>query len=904
MTRHAKALLVRLITTVLAVAGVGLVTITTTPTAQAAPGDVGTADYQYGPPVVPAPPNNFIDPDNSPTASKPQSKLWFAQNTWWGVMQQPNTLTTSIHSFNTSTQAWTDTGVVVDSRTVPTPTQADTLWDGSKLYVASAGRDGSTSGIRVSRFTYDTATSKYVPVGTPQTINNGGVEAAVIAKDSTGRLWVAYTAGSAPGRVVRVVVSDTAQTTFGAPFTPAVDGTAVTTDDIATVVSHNGSISVVWSNQNPDATGATAIYAARHPDTSAPEAGWSASEKVLNGPSVADDHISLSGVEGNGAGSVFMIVKESADDPAHVDSTGLVKLVVLRPSGVWESYVHSTVGDDMTRPIILLEPSKGLLHVFATSPVEGGIVYKKTTSMDNPSFATGKGDPFIKLAAHTFINNPTSTKQNITAASGMLVLASDQKTGFYVHNYAPGSATPPPTKPVADFTYTPQSGSAPLAVQFTDKSTNASSVSWNFGDNTSSSSTRNPSHTYTSAGTYTVTLTATNSAGSATKSQTVTVRAPAPVASFTYTPTSGPAPLAVKFTDTSSNSPTSWAWDFGDGAKSTDKNPSHTFTKSGTYTVTLTARNATGSSAPKTATVTVGVSVPVASFTSSVTSGTAPLAVKFTDTSTGPPTSWAWTFGDGGTSTSQSPSYTFAKAGTYTVTLKVTNASGSNSKTATVTVAAAPSVPIVVLDAPSTTHTTVPFVDAAWHTTTSPTTVKSFDVQVSTIGSAKGSTWSTSVVAGQTGTTLRLPGRAGSSYCIQVRGTNVAGVVGAWSAARCTSVPLDDKALSDKGNWRKLSSSAYYMGSALQTRQRGATLTKTLTGKDIYLLVTRIKNGGKVKVYEGDRMVQKVSLKASKTETGQFVWITSHDKDTKAKYKVVVVSRGKRVIIDGLAVLR
>lgn len=83
------------------------------------------------------------------------------------------------------------------------------------------------------------------------------------------------------------------------------------------------------------------------------------------------------------------------------------------------------------------------------------------------------------------------------------------------------------------------------------------------------------------------------------------------------------------------------------------------------------------------------VSAPVASFTKSVASGTAPLAVSFTDTSTGGPTSWAWDFGDGGTATTQNPSHTYTSAGTYSVTLAATNSQGSNTSSAqTVTVSA------------------------------------------------------------------------------------------------------------------------------------------------------------------------------------------------------------------------
>ncbi|WP_439939784.1 PKD domain-containing protein [Nocardia sp. N13] len=897
MTRHAKALLVRLITTVLAVAGLALVTITTTPAAQAAPGDVGYADFKYGPGLT----GDFIDPDNSPTASKPQSKLWFAQGKWWGVLQQPNTTRLSIWSFSPGTQSWTDTGVLVDDRTGAK--QADVLWDGTKLYIASAGREGGV-GIRVSRFKYDG--SKYVLDGLQTTVNGGGVEAAVIAKDTTKRLWVAYTAAAGTDqRNVRVVVSNPEQTSFGEVFSPPVGGTLVDKDDIATIIAQNGSVTVVWSNQIPDpVTGETAIYAASHADTAAsPLTGWDkASTKILDGPSVADDHIAMSGVDGAG-GSIFVVVKESSDDPAHVDtSEGLVRLLVLK-NGTWTNVIHSRVRDNMTRPIILLEPSNDKLHVFATSPLAGGVIYEKTTSMSNPVFAEGKGDPYIKLADHTFINNATSTKQNITDTSGVLVLASDQKTGYYVHNYTPGSASPAPVKPVADFTYTPQTGPAPLAVQFTSTSKDAKSVSWNFGDGTAASTLTNPSHTFTEDGKYTVTLTATNYAGSTTKSVDITVKLPVPVASFTNSPTTGPAPLAVKFTDTSTGPPTAWTWDFGDGTPtSKEQNPTHTFAKAGTYTVKLTATNESGSST-KTATVTVAVSVPKASFTWAPTTGTAPLAVKFTDTSTGPPSSWAWTFGDGGTSTQQSPSYTYAKPGTYTVSLKVTNASGTSTKTDTVVVAAVP-VPTVVLDKPSAAVTLGSYVDVAWHATTTPTLVKGYDVEVSSIGTGKGSTWATTVLANQTGTALQVPGMAGYAYCMRVRGTNTAGVAGAWSEARCTALPLDDRSLSRKGDWRRASGTGYYMGTASITRQRGASLSKTVTGKQVYLLVGKRSGGGKVQVFVGKRLVKKVSLAARKARTSELITIASYATDTTKRYRIVVKSDGKPVVIDGLAVTR
>ena len=154
--------------------------------------------------------------------------------------------------------------------------------------------------------------------------------------------------------------------------------------------------------------------------------------------------------------------------------------------------------------------------------------------------------------------------------------------------------------PVAAFSGTPTSGQLPLAVSFTDASTNVpTSWNWTFGDG-GTSTAQNPSHTYTAAGSYTVTLTAANSYGSdpETKTGYITVTAPpAPVAAFTGTPTSGDYPLNVTFTDQSTNSPTSWSWNFGDGGTSTAQNPSHTYTAAGSYTVVLTATSTWGSDA-------------------------------------------------------------------------------------------------------------------------------------------------------------------------------------------------------------------------------------------------------------------------------------------------------------------
>jgi PKD repeat protein/surface antigen len=68
-----------------------------------------------------------------------------------------------------------------------------------------------------------------------------------------------------------------------------------------------------------------------------------------------------------------------------------------------------------------------------------------------------------------------------------------------------------------------------------------------------------------------------------------------------------------------------------------------------------------------------GSSAPIADFSASPVSGSAPLAVQFIDQSMGDPDSWYWDFGDGSTSSEQHPSHTYTSAGTYDVSLLVSN---------------------------------------------------------------------------------------------------------------------------------------------------------------------------------------------------------------------------------------
>ena len=90
--------------------------------------------------------------------------------------------------------------------------------------------------------------------------------------------------------------------------------------------------------------------------------------------------------------------------------------------------------------------------------------------------------------------------------------------------------------PVSGFDATPQSGRAPLTVQFTDSSSGSpTSFYWEFGDNTTSTQ-KNPLHTYLTGGNFTVSHSATNTGGTGWRNLTgfISVENPLPLPNIYY----------------------------------------------------------------------------------------------------------------------------------------------------------------------------------------------------------------------------------------------------------------------------------------------------------------------------------------------------------------------------------
>ncbi len=382
---------------------------------------VGYRDHNFGTNVT-----------STPTGEKPQSKLWYNDDLWWGSLWNPSTNQYEIYRFELVTQSFTTTGVAIDDRT---STKADCLWDGQKLYVVSNVFDTSAepasdsqSG-RLYRYSYDSSGKTYsLDAGFPVLVNSSKSETLVIDKDTTGQLWVTWMeAGN-----VMVNRSTTNDLTWGTPFVLPSQTSSALGDDISSIISltdNSGSnVGIMWSNQD-DKT----MYFALHPDGNS-DTDWLPQEQALVDPNlgqVADDHINLK-MNTDLNGSLYAVTKTGLS----ATNAPLLFLLKRDPSGSWERYLFGKKEYDHTRPIVVLDVNARMIYVFAMSDADGtDCIYMKSTSMDNINFPQGTGTVFLKSTSDVSINNPTSTKQNVSSNTGLLVLASDKDTDYYLHNF-------------------------------------------------------------------------------------------------------------------------------------------------------------------------------------------------------------------------------------------------------------------------------------------------------------------------------------------------------------------------------------------------------------------------------------------------------------------------------------
>ncbi|TQN37904.1 hypothetical protein FHU33_4577 [Blastococcus colisei] len=396
----------------LAAAGLAFFLLAAGPLLPAAADD-GTPRTYNGPAYSP----DFPAP---PTEKESQSKLWFHAGAWWALLLEPAGRTVRVFELMPD-HSWRPTSAVVTTDAADT---GDALRDGDLVHVVSRRSDAS---LHYVRLTFDPAARDYRADPSVLVPTRGSAQPAVIAKDTTGRLWVAFTSA------VRTVVtySDDGGQSWARNMPVAIRETGETPEAVA-IVSYDDRIGLLWSDQT---TGSFEF--ASHRDGDLPTV-WSR-EQALVGPAQADDHISLLRVRGEPADTLVAAVKTSRGDEGEPPDSLLIEVLIRTPDGRWSAAPVSTIAEGYNEPIVQVDETTRTLHVFASR--DGSIVTKRT-SLDDIRFEPGIGALFA-VGLDGELADPTSSKDPVDARSGLVVLASDSIDRAYRHAELPlTSATP------------------------------------------------------------------------------------------------------------------------------------------------------------------------------------------------------------------------------------------------------------------------------------------------------------------------------------------------------------------------------------------------------------------------------------------------------------------------------
>lgn len=144
---------------------------------------------------------------------------------------------------------------------------------------------------------------------------------------------------------------------------------------------------------------------------------------------------------------------------------------------------------------------------------------------------------------------------------------------------------------------------------------------------------------------------------------------------------------------------------------------------------------------------------------------------------------------------------------------------------------------------------------------------------------------------------------AGYTYCVQAQSVDRAGLTSAWTASRCTTRPLDDRALAMSAGWTRPAASGMYLNTLTTTKTLRASLSKTVTYRQLALIATRCPTCGIVGVYSGATLVRSINL-ASATTIRQAVFALPVVTSRTGAISLRVLSSGKSVQVDGLGVAR
>jgi S-layer homology domain len=392
----------------------------------AAPVDAGFIDHSYGTGV------------GSPTEDKPQSKVWFADGSWWGGLFVDGDHEYRIHKYNATNNTWAATSTVVDERN---SSHADYLWDGSSLYVASVNGDSDLDPILVFKYTYNAGSDTYtldpdfqedhdgdLDLDAGLIVGQGPAETVTIAKDSTDQLWVTFdNPVDATNREIMVNRSTTNEHTWGTAFQV---GENVGPDDISAIIAYGNTSVGVLMSEHRDGDPTSAFHFFSHADSQANDMTWTGPNSIAD-IGMAEDHINLK-LTATSGGDVLAALKTN-DGPNHI------QLYRRATNGTWSEHTVVGGGQSVTRPQVVVDETNDQVYVLYTAPESSGAgdqaIFYKSAPLDTLSFtSTGLGTALIADEGQD-ISDVSTAKHGVTSTSGLLAIASADSNTSYYHGF-------------------------------------------------------------------------------------------------------------------------------------------------------------------------------------------------------------------------------------------------------------------------------------------------------------------------------------------------------------------------------------------------------------------------------------------------------------------------------------
>ena len=212
-------------------------------------------------------------------------------------------------------------------------------------------------------------------------------------------------------------------------------------------------------------------------------------------------------------------------------------------------------------------------------------------------------------------------------------------------------------------------------------------------------------------------------------------------------------------------------------------------------------------------------------------------------------------------------------------------------------------LPRISVSAPALV-TTATVVGYHWSGADSVSGVASYDIQYATASyTGKFTAWRTRSV-GTRATSWSMTGlQPGYTYCVRVRARDRAGNVSAYSTARCTTRPLDDRSLHASAGWSRPRVIGAFLHTESTSTHAGATLTlANARVSRVGILATVTSKGGPIAVYLGRTKIGTVSLRSSTNHYQQVLWLRTVSARTGTL--ILRTASAAQVRIDGLVDLR